>query len=106
MPQNANQENQFLHSILFLRILAQAVNLLAMSQQPSRPGPFFCTQLLFVPPTPGQPAKPDDISQHPDKALAQNLLWKAGTVLHVRFFDGVKEVQDKVSKILRFLFLA
>lgn len=48
--------------------------------------PFFCTQLLFVPPEPNQPYKPEDIS-----------LWKTGTVLRVRFLDGAQH--DKVSKV-------
>lgn len=66
--------------------------------------PFFCTQLLFVPPEPDQPQKPTDISQNPGLALKQNLAWKAGTVLRVRFLDGIQLVHDRVSKVLNLMF--
>lgn len=39
--------------------------------------PFFCTQLLFVPPEPNQPQKPEHISQNPELALKQNLLFES-----------------------------
>lgn len=65
--------------------------------------PFFCTQLLFVEPEPGQPPKPDHISQNPGLALKQNLEWKAGTVLSVRFLNAPTEIHDKVSKVLQLI---
>lgn len=66
--------------------------------------PYFCTQLLFVPPEPDQPGKPTDISQNLGLALKQNLAWNAGAVLRVRFLNGTQSVHDRVSKVLNLMF--
>ncbi len=66
--------------------------------------PYFCTQLLFVPPEPDQPGKSTDISQNPGLALKQNLAWPAGTVLRVRFLGGIESVHDRVSKVSNLMF--
>lgn len=66
------------------RALREEANLRAMEENPAN---------LAKPQSPD--AAPDDL----ELALDARKLWKPGRVLHVRFLDGIKAVQDKVAEV-------